>query len=99
MSWSSSAMKQAHENCIAVTRNDAGEIVKCITCSLDEYDTLLDGGTPGWPRLTDEIQHDDVTTSPYTQGDAIEDAMDDSKPGARDHAKEPLPWRKGSDED
>ena len=90
-----------HEQCVAVTRNTAGDIIRCITCdsardSLSLYAWLQE--TPAWNKLDNALVPTDADDAPYEQGDVLEDAVRPDNDGAindaeREHTRPPLPWR------
>ena len=92
-----------HAKCIAVTRNDAGDIIRCITCdeqrdSLSLYAWLQE--TPAWNKLDNALTPVDADDSPYTDDDVLVDAVREDNNDAvndaeREHVREPLPYRTG----
>ena len=91
-----------HEHCIAVTRNNAGEIVKCISCHAERV-SLGSGwawlqDTPAWDKLDGALNpSSDIDTEPEDQvmSDAVREdndlAINDSE---RDHLRPSLPWNR-----
>ena len=85
-----------HRHCLAVTRTENGEFIKCLVHTGEEDLSWAAGDSLGAIVERDNQVDDRDDHSRYDDGDVLEDAMRDDLPGARDHTKPPRPWRGNS---
>ena len=78
-----------HRHCLAVTRTEDGQFVKCLVHAGD-VDDANDYESPAFDRLDNSIQTDDPNLSPYTDDDVLNDAVNKDgtiNDSAREHTQ------------